>query len=375
MSSRATTSFAATARTAVRGAWKLLRLTLPRLYALAIMFVIIWLTYLAVAYLVTSLTAPGAVPAQITALPTRLDREVIGEGRTAFQALDAAEHPRSPLAHYHRLDSWIQPDRFNDCTRSGCHNALPHSKHKEVRAFLNMHATSLHCGVCHMVSDDVPRPLVWYNRTTGRRSDPPALLRAYARLTEPDAPKRFKSEGAPGQRRFVSLLRDAAREAANLPALRQLADHFAAYRVGSAGFEQMLTEGPDALSRHFRGEYGAKLALRDAAGRPLLGHPGTDQAVRTWQERKTTTDAAERDRLLAAVHPLRRDAALTCTDCHRTEGSLIAFEELGYPEARVRALVDPVIFRMIEHINSGRPFSLPAVVGGAPLPPPPPPGD
>lgn len=356
---------------ALRAVGRLARRAIPRVYASAIMLVILWLTYLAVRYLVTSLAVPSGPPPQILALPTRLDRGLLGESRSAFEALAAAEHPRSPLAHYHRLDSWIQPDAFNDCTRSGCHNPLPHSKKKEVRAFLNMHATSIHCGVCHMQADQQPMPLAWYDLNTGRTRDPPAILLAYEILTRTDADAMWKADGLATQRRLVRLLRQAAGEAGNLDVLSQLADHFDAYRVGSAGFENMLKDGPDALARHFRGEYGAKLALTAAdTGRPLLGHPNTRSAVETYLARKDSAPPDGKQTLLKAVHPLKRETALSCTDCHRTEGSLVNFTSLGYPEARQRAMIDPIVFRMIEHINAGRPFNLPAVIGGAPLPPP-----
>ncbi len=348
---------------AVRSFGRFLRRTVPRVYAFGLMLVITWLTYMSIRYLIVSLAVPGQAPPQIAALPTRLDRDVIGAGRTAFAALDAAEHPRSPLAHYHRLDSWIEPDKFNDCTRSGCHSPLPHAKGKEVRAFLNMHATSIHCGVCHLQGDDVPRPLVWYDLSSGGTRDTPAIMQAYAMVTGPDVKARWKSATAEDQRQLVALLRRASKEAGGISALNDLADHFSAYRVGSAGFDKMLESAPEVLPKFFRGEYGAKLAIRDAAdGQPLLSHPGTEAAVREWFARKDAAGPDERQKLLAAVHPLRSDAALSCTDCHRAEGSLMKFAALGYPPARVDDFVAPIVFRMIEHINAGRPFSLPTVI-------------
>src|SRR5262245_11792784 len=102
----------------------------PRLYALALIVLIGSLTFMAVQYLVSSLTARAAPPPQIAALPARLSPDVLQTDWAAWQALSATENARSPLAHYHRIDSWIAPDRFNDCTRSGCHAAMPHSRKK-----------------------------------------------------------------------------------------------------------------------------------------------------------------------------------------------------------------------------------------------------
>lgn len=77
--------------------------------------------------------------------------------------------------------------------------------------------------------------------------------------------------------------------------------------------------------------------------------------------------------MLAAVHPLKRDQPLQCTNCHTTDVPLIDFAKAGYPDARFQALINPVVFRMIEHINSGRPMHLPQLgnprTGSASVPP------
>ena len=341
---------------------------MSRIYAAALIAIILWLTWLSLNYLLTSL-AVDQPPAQIVALPTRLDRAAIDAGRSAFAALDAAEHPRSPLAHYHRLDSWPRPDSFNDCARAGCHNPLPHSKKKEVRAFLNMHATSIHCGVCHFKQDERPLSLAWYDLDNGKSREPPSILRAYEMLTGVDAASRWKKSGREEQARLVELLRSAAQEAGGARDLEELADHFEAYRLDSPGFQRLLAESPDLLPRHFRGEYGAKLAVLDrATGNTLKGHPNTRTAIRDWLARKDSASEAERKELLASVHPLRRETALTCTDCHTASAGLVDFAKAGYPTARIDQLIAPIVFRMIEHINSGRPFHLPSVIGGAPPP-------
>ena len=344
---------------------------IPRVYAAAMVLLIGWLTYLAVSYLITSLAAGEGPPPQITALPKRLDRSIQTAARSQFRAVDAAEFPRSPLAHYHQLDNWIQPDRFNDCTRSGCHNPMPHAKRKEVRAFLNMHATSIHCGVCHFDIAESPRPLVWYDLASGRTTEKPAILEAYEMLTTESWMKRWDNPTEADQDRLVELLRDAARDANDLPALNRLATHFEAVRVESPSFERLLSEARESLPRHFRGEYGAKLAIReDKSGQPLLGHPNTASEVAEYLSRGPSMGDAERERLLKAVHPLRREEALNCTDCHRIEESLVDFAQVGYPEARADALVSVIVFRMVEHIAAGRAFHLPDVVSPAPVSPP-----
>ncbi|HUN79990.1 MAG TPA: hypothetical protein VMV81_00620, partial [Phycisphaerae bacterium] len=100
--------------------------------------------------------------------------------------------------------------------------------------------------------------------------------------------------------------------------------------------------------------------LRDSSGQPILAHPHTEEAVRNFLQRSTSPlEKEERDKLLAAVHPLKRDKPRNCTDCHTASGSLIDFTRAGYPAARIQSLTDPVIFRMIEHISSGQAMNLP----------------
>ncbi len=346
---------------------------LKRLYALAAITVIVWLTYNAFRYLIDSLLIPSRAPAQITALPRRLDEAVLRGRRPEWLGLTAVEHPRGPLSHYHRFDSWIQADPLNDCTRSGCHAPLPHAKRKEVRAFLNMHATTLHCGVCHMESQEVPLPLVWYDLERGRVQNPPALLRALDWLASRVPPASGDGKAARDQQRqIVALLRQAAQEAGGDAALSRLAEHLHAVRATSPSFERLLASAAETVQRSLRGLYGAKLALRSQTGEhPLLGHPGTESAVQRYLAERDQAGEERKRELLAAVHPQRRSEPLTCAACHRDRPSHVDLTALGYPPARVEALTDPAVVRMIEHIAAGQPFSLPQVIeprSGSPPP-------
>lgn len=338
---------------------------LRRVYALLLIGVICWLSYGAIRYLIDSLIRPAETPQQIAGVPHRLEETVLHGSRPDWLGLQAVENPRVPLAHYHRFDTWIQPDRFNDCTRSGCHAPLPHTRRKEVRAFLNLHATSMHCGVCHMEPEEHPLRLVWYALDTGRATEPPPLLRAFAWLAG-------NPPGAVVQRarqvEIVGLLRAAAAASLGDPALARAADRLERTRPGSLSFERRLAEADAAVRRAFRGAYGAKLALRDARGRPRLAHPDTAYAEREWAARGAAATGADRDALLSALHPLRRAQPQSCADCHTAGQSLIDFAGLGYPEARVHMLRDSLLFQMIQHIREGRPFYLPSF--GAPPPDP-----
>lgn len=340
--------------------WRVGRRAVPRAYALLLILLIGWLTVRSVQYLVTSLFRPAAAPAQITELPLRLNEAFLKTERSAWRAVDAAENPRTTPAHYHRIDTWVHPDPYNDCARSGCHGALPHSKRKETRAFLNMHATSLHCGVCHLQSHEKPVSLTWYDLDDGKRRNPPVLLEAYGYLTSKDNAPRLKAPNETVKRRIVDLLLAAAEEADQLPSLTKLAGHFKRVRPGSEAFDKLVQSARESLPRHFRGEYGAKLALSNpASGTPLLGHPETEAAISEFQNRADSTTGQQLAALIEEVHPLRRKEPLKCLDCHRPDGGVIDFARAGYPAARVESLVHPIVARMIEHLDAGTPFRMP----------------
>lgn len=329
-----------------------LKHVIVRLYAVGLIVLITWLTWPAFRYLIVSLMFSAPPPPQILDLPTRMDASILERRGPEFAGVNATDNPRSPLAHYHRFEGFIQPDPFNGCTTSGCHNPLPHARRKEVRAFLNMHATSIQCGVCHLESERRPLPLVWYDPESGERRDPPAQLRAYAMLTESDSPDTHSVPSREFQSRIVDLLRAASEESGGSRALGQLADHFASVSVTSEAFENLLEVGRTTLPRHFRGGYGAKLALA-VAGEPLLSQPDDVAAIDEYLQRRDDQDS---EKLLAAVHALRRDEALRCTDCHREGQSLVDFSAAGYPRARIRALTRPIVFQMVEDISAGRPM-------------------
>ncbi len=343
----------------MRAVRRLLRLS-QRVYAVALAALVLWLSYLAFAYLVRSLLLPPRVPPQIVEIPTRLGRRQLSEPPGALAGTEVVPNIRSPLAHFHRITGWPRPDRVNTCTTAGCHAPMPHGKRKEVRAFLNMHATALHCGVCHLPAETKPLPLVWYDPDTGRPAEPPALLRAYAWISSRQVRQqtRFSEQE---QRNIVALLREAAAGVGGEPVLEELARHLAAVRPDSEQFRSILQTTRSELPHHFRAEYDAKLALRGADGRPVLGFAAPQalaEAIAADRQAGRMPDA----RQVQALHASLRRPTLRCTDCHRAEGSLVDLAPLGYPPARVRHLRQAAIFRMIQDIAAGQPFHLPAFI-------------
>lgn len=350
--------------------WWVLQIILgivQRLWAFALIVLVLYLSWNALMYLVNALVLPAGPPAQITAVPLRPNEALLRAAPGELAGVTAVANPRTPPTHYHQIDAWFQPDPQNTCTQSGCHAPLPHGRNKADRAFLNMHATSLHCGVCHLQTDVRPLPLTWYHLKTGAAQDTPALLRAYAWLQDP--PHQARPATRTDQAEVVALIKAAATEAGGSVKLRELARHLAAVRPASEMFQRLLASARDILPEHFRGEYGAKLALQDPQTHaPRLAHPGSTDAVRRYLAEKGTLTGADRATVLQQVHPLRRPQTLHCTECHRSEGALVDLAALGYPPARVQQLTQPMLMQAIESMASGRPFFMPGFFGNGALP-------
>ncbi|MEW6440520.1 MAG: hypothetical protein AB1640_06230 [bacterium] len=332
-------------------------------YALGLIALVLWLSLKAFSYLVSALLLPARPPPQIADVPRRMDETVLERAAAAFAGVQATENPRSPLSHYHRFEPWFIPDQVNGCTRQGCHVPLPHGRNKADRAFLNLHVTSLHCGVCHTRVEETPLPLAWYDLKTGENRPAPASLRAYQWLMQPRV-QSAPSFSAADQQEIVGLLESTAREAEGEPALSNLAEHLAAVRAQSADFRRLVALARETLPRHFRGEYGAKLALVDSRTRePRLGRTGDEDAIARFLAGRGRLGEEEEASLLKHIHPDRRDPTLHCTQCHRSEGSLVDLTTVGYPPARIAAIIQPLVMQTIEHIAEGRPFHIPSLFG------------
>ncbi len=344
-------------------AWRLIKELIKRVYAIVIILLVAWLSYMAFRYLIVSLVVPAEAPPQIKQLPLRLDAGVLRAPPEQWTGVTATRRPRLPLAHYHDITGWFQPDLVNDCTRSGCHVPIAHDRHKEVRAFLNMHATSMHCSVCHLQTDKQPLPLVWYDLRDGDMTDPPALLQAMALLLSEEGRQRMAAPTAAFQEELVHLLEQAAQQAGNDPALARLAESVAGPRFSSPMFTEVVRHVKDRLPLHYRGEYGAKLALRGDDGQPLLSHPGTAAEVQRFLREKDQMAPDTRAALLDKIHPLRRSPTLQCTACHQAAGSLVDLAAVGYPAQRVAELQQGWVFTAIEHIMAGESFQMPGFVG------------
>lgn len=59
--------------------------------------------------------------------------------------------------HFHNIDDSINIDKQNPSPCFKCHGTYPHSKAKDVRAFLNGHAFFIACEVCHVKREEGQR--------------------------------------------------------------------------------------------------------------------------------------------------------------------------------------------------------------------------
>lgn len=133
-------------------------------------------------------------------------------------------------------------------------------------------------------------------------------------------------------------------------------------RFSSPTFTGIVQTVLERLPSHFRGEYGAKLALLDERGNPLLGHPNTEATVQRFLDLRDELSPTAQVELLAKVHPQRRPDTLRCSDCHTRDSTMITLGTVGYPPERILTLQEGWIYTAIEHNKAGRPLYLPGFV-------------
>ena len=331
-----------------------------RCYALTLILIVLWLSWLAVFYLVSALILPARPPKYIVDIPTRLDEATLMRPPSS-KGTPSITNPRSPISHYHRLDKGFQNDPLNGCNISQCHAPLPHGKNKADRAFLNMHATSIHCAVCHVQPAENTLNLAWYDLKSGKnRLQAPALVQAYEWLTSPSV-RNAKNFSINDQKQIVHLLQNAANEANGDSELISLKEHLAAVRATSEEFSKLVRIARNTCRNHFRGEYSAKLALFDSpSDKIFLGNLRSEDAVQDYLTRRDKLSIEEKKALMAKIHPKQRTPTLHCTQCHSKEKSLVDFAKIGYPPARIEEISSPLVTRAIENIVEGKPFYLPS---------------
>ena len=315
--------------------------------------------YVSLHFLLTMLLTRQTAPVEITDIPKRLDADQFVQAAADPVAHSAnLEHrARGPLAHFHQIPQWFQPDPLDTCTTSGCHNPLPHGQRIELRAFLNMHTTFVDCMVCHTQApptDTTPR---WFSLPSREPRDAPAILQLATRLAELD--EDVAPEAAAVSAQLLALLREALPASGNDA---QLADWLLRLEItypGSRVWRGLLAEMRERIHLHVRGEYAAKIGLYTQSER--VGAPTAEQraaAQRYLAPSPSLSEAEQRD-ALDVIHAGVAPTGAMCTPCHSESPSLLDIGQLGYPAARVTTLEHSQIMRSVLTIESGQPFYLP----------------
>lgn len=349
----------ATAGTKKRGVFSSLgaaiKHTTVRIYALAILMVVVWTGYTAVAFLVRSVFKPTQVPAQFLSWQTALS-----SGKLKSDAsVSEVSVPRAPMEHYHGISRTLPADPGNGCTTSGCHGALAHTKRKEIRAFANLHATFLACTMCHDASIDGPTEAMWVSIETGEPSGVPAALELMKHF-ETDAakmqsaPAEFNAWIAESLPRISRVSRD--------PAIDYLQAEINTSEPGSPVWRHSVEQLASELPNHLRGEYGSKLAKKVAGDEQRRYN---QHLVELAQQYRASSDSIpERKKLHDEIHKGILVKPSACLACHGGEPARLNFEALGYSAQRAAALRDSALARQMQSILKGEPFYLPKLLEG-----------
>ena len=323
-----------------------------RLYALVVLLAVAWAGYTAVAYLFRSVFRPVQVPAWVCNWARPLDPD---ELRTAAVPGVSAPTVRAPLDHYHGVERWFEPDPHNGCTASGCHEMLPHTKSKPLRAFANLHSTFMVCEMCHTATDVTPLPAVWVNTATGEAQGVPAILQLISL---------FERQGQPGGvddtagRLLLELLPEVVRASGSDPLLSYMAVELQTTEPGSPVWHRTLEQLTAELPNHAHGEYGAKLCPTTApASQPLR----RDYTALIREYQAAPADSDDREEINKRIHAEVMPEPAGCAPCHRQEQPRLDFRAVGYSPQQVVAMTGEPVAQMMQTIWKGGTFSLPRI--------------
>lgn len=328
-----------------------------RFYSAGLLGVTAAIGFMSISFLMHLLFTRQTAPVEIREIPKRLDAQVLlaSTAPPAGEAPDEAP-PRGPLAHFHRIPRWFEPDPGNSCTTSGCHGPLPHGKRIETRAFLNMHATFVDCNACHAAEAQAPGVEArWFDLPSRQPQGTPAVLQLAGLLEAPD--ELFRNPQLVSSR-LIPLLREAVKKSGGDRRLSEWLLRVETAYPESEPWREAIRDMADestGIRTHVHGEYNAKIGIyRD---NKLVGAPTPEQldAIRRYQ------DGERSHRLTDAIHQGVAPKGALCTPCHSDNPTLIDFEALGYPPARVESLQDSAVVRQILKIEQGQPFYLPTI--------------
>jgi len=348
-----------------RGFWWSIGQSIRRLYAAALVVAIVLVAVACLRYLVGSLLSTKRAPTEIVAIPTRLTAETLrSTPHASGKETGVEEHlTRGPLAHFHHIPPWFQPDPGNRCSASGCHAPLPHGRRVETRAFLNMHASFLDCGVCHSGPVERTPRIAWYDLRSGGKIDSPAVLRLASFLEGLDASDEGQAEAI--NQRLTTLLREALEAAGRNAQLRAWLTHLETTSPRSKLWRRIVENLRQDIPMHMHGEYNAKIATYDSGGRALEPGDAQKAATAAYLAEKETLSASRRETLLGEIHRGVEKKGHLCAPCHGAGAAFVDFSSLGYPPSRVAMLRASAIARLILQVESGQPFHVPRLLEGS----------
>lgn len=335
--------------------WKAVKTITVRIWAAAIVFVVLWAGYTAVAYLVRQVFFPTAVPQAFLEWQGHLEADLL---RAEHVPGMTEESHRAPLGHYHGVKQWFQHDPANGCTVSGCHSPLPHHKTKTVRAFANFHSTFLNCMTCHTQTSARPMEAGWIDLEGAERREPPAILRLISYLHGNGTIIEEQPRVAHGT--ILPLLRETVKVAGDDNVLNYLLLQIDTSQPGSPVWKHTVAQLARELPAHARGEYGAKIAP-GAGNDARVVNRKLQRLARDYNDARE--GSPERKEIVSSIHASVRVAPQGCLACHGGRDFLLDLEALGYPPARAEELKDLPLARMAEQVRQGRRFHLWKILG------------
>ena len=300
---------------------------LVRAWSLAIMLVIIWTAVMAVVYMVLYVLRPAELPAWVQEGQPSLHKGV------AWPDL-AAGAPKTPMSHYHKVRVSIRPGLFDNCTTSGCHQPLPHSRSKEIRAFANFHTSFVSCELCHDKTITGLVQVAWRDKTTGRPRGAPAALLLMRQL-EVDA-DRIEKEPDAEHATIVDRLSAFIQESGTDPLLASLLMRIQAAEPGSPAWRSAVSRLRQDMAGYVTGEYGATLAL--ARSETERARQRGQMAGLTGEFVSSPVGSPRRVEAHRRIHERVLSRPSGCIACHGGTTCRIDYAALEYPPSRQQAL-------------------------------------
>jgi cytochrome b subunit of formate dehydrogenase len=334
----------------------IIRQIVTRTYGAVLLALAVAICFVSMRYLFTTILYREAAPTEIVEIPKRLDAEILRvQPQELLHPVGMSEPlTRGPLAHFHQIPPWFQPDPANGCTISGCHAPLPHGQRIETRSFLNMHTTFLDCEVCHVEHAQKPLQVDWYDLNTAQQHATPAVLRLDAFLERADLGDNVQAPAI--NEWLIQLLSEALTESGENPQLKTWLLHLETTNPQSKLWHSIVENIRSSIGMHLHGEYNAKIALSESGAVRSGMSKQQNDAAREYLKSKDKLAQERKNALLHEVHQSVSKTGLQCTPCHNVDAALIDFESLGYSSQRVLTLKNSPIARQMEMIQQGREF-------------------